>query len=162
MRLSSTLIVLALWMTAGTVQAQELPEPPQVQLVPPRPHLVPPEALRRGQAAPRDGLFVEPPTYLGLTRHVDDLEFLLARTVRMETDRCEARIERVQVRLQAANETLELHDSLWESRQAELATSLAEARRSAERGWWENDVLWLTIGVAAGGIITGALAAALN
>ena len=147
--------VLMLVFGAQSASAQELPEPPSVQLAPP-------EALRRGQPAPRDGLFVEPATYFGLVRQIEGLEFRLGHLVRTERDICARRVEIETLRTGAERDRLTLRDGLWQQRQTELLARITEAQAAAQRQWYEQPVLWLVLGGALVGIIVGIVAAAVS
>lgn len=61
----------------------------------------------------------------------------------------------------AAEDRLRLRDDLWGSREADLLRQLQEAqeqaRRAAERGWWESKALWFAVGVVATGAVWAAV-----
>lgn len=145
-------LLVASWSCPALAQVV-VPEPPSVQLTPP-------EALRRGQPAPRDGLFVEVPTYLGLISQIERLEYLVGTTLRAERATCERLVEIERLRTAHAADRLTLRETLWQQRQNELLTQIEERRRAAEREWHEHPVLWIAVGGAIVGAIVGAAAIA--
>jgi len=101
-------------------------------------------------------------TYLGLTSQIENLEWMLGRTVRMERDRCEREVAIERHRTTGARDALQLRESLWQTRQVELLAEIEESRRAAERQWWEQPILWFMAGGVVIGAIIGGFAAALN
>lgn len=93
-------------------------------------------------------------------RTIEDLQHRLDLDVRTEHLRSAALLELEQARTAAVRATMELHDGLWGGRQREWVASLEQARRSAERGWWESPALWFAIGlIVATGVAVGLLVA---
>jgi hypothetical protein len=143
-----------------TALAQEVPPPPAAapvveEFVLPEPgDLVP---LRRGTAAPRDGLLIDAEDMLRISQEYDRMRYLLTRTVERDAETCGVRVEMERARLTACDERLTLRDDLWAARQTELANMVsearAEARRAAERSWIESPVLWFVVGVAATSLV---------
>jgi hypothetical protein len=142
-----------------TALAQEVPAPPPAApedefRLPEPGDLVP---LRRGAAAPHDGLLIDAADMLQIYQEYDRMQYLLTRTAERDTETCDVRIEMERARLTACNERLVLRDDLWTARQAELTAQIvearAEARRAAERQPWESPVLWFVVGVAATSIV---------
>lgn len=141
-----------------TALAQEVPVSPPVVPVEefrlPEPGEVLP--LRRGAAAPRDGLLIDAEDMLRISQEYDRMRYLLTRTAERDAETCEVRIEMERARIGACEERLRLRDELWTARQAELVALVTEAREqarhAAERGWHENPILWFVVGVAATGL----------
>lgn len=141
---------------ASAQEAEALPEPTVPEL-----HLPAFSALRRGQPSPGDGLFVTIEQMAQIRLDYDALAAQLVRDAETAAGQCAVRVERVQVRLTAAEERLALHTGLWEGRQGELLERARQAEERAVRQWYEAEVLWFAIGAAVTGALTGALAAAL-
>ena len=85
------------------------------------------------------------------------MRYLLSRTSERDRELCDVRVEMERARLSAAEERLRLRDDLWGSREGDLLRQLresqAQARRAAERGWWESEALWFAVGVVATGAV---------
>jgi hypothetical protein len=145
------------WLITGVTiaAAQDVAPVPSVQLVPP-------EGLRRGQAAPRDGLFVEVATYLAMVREIEGLEARIGELLQRERARCDALLGVEHARLAAAEDRLTLRDGLWRERQGELIQRVAEEHEAGQRDWYEEPLLWFAMGGALVGVIVGIVAAALN
>ena len=130
-------------------QAFQLPEPGEVT------------PLRRGVAAPRDGLLIDAADLLQIRQEYDRMHFLLGRTSERDREVCDVRVEMEHLRLLAAEERLTLRDGLWSTREEDLLRQLREAqeqsRRAAERGWWESEALWFAVGVVATGAVWAAV-----
>jgi hypothetical protein len=142
-----------------TALAQEVPPPPAAAPVeefalPETGDLVP---LRRGTAAPRDGLLIDAEDMLRISQEYDRMRYLLTRTVERDREICDVRVEMERARLTACDERLMLRDDLWAARQTELVAQVtearSEARRAAERGWFESPILWFFAGVIATGAV---------
>lgn len=138
-----------------TAFAQEVPAPPpaapEEEFRLPEPGEVLP--LRRGVAAPHDGLLIDAEDMLRITQEYDRMRYLLTRTAERDRETCDVRIAMEGARLTACEERLTLRDDLWAARQTELTVQInearAEARRAAERAWFESPVLWFCVGVVA-------------
>lgn len=117
--------------------------------------------LRRGAAAPRDGLLIDAGDFLQIQQEYDRMRYLLGRTSERDREVCNVRVEMEHARLSAAEDRLRLRDDLWGSREADLLRQLQEAqeqaRRAAERGWWESEALWFAVGVVATGAVWAAV-----
>jgi len=154
-----TLSILLSILLPVTALAQEVPPPPAAAPVEefrlPEPGEILP--LRRGTAAPRDGLLIDAEDMLRISQEYDRMRYLLTRTAERDAETCEVRVEMERARIGACEERLRLRDELWTARQAELAALVAEAREqarhAAERGWYENPVLWFVVGVAVTAIV---------
>lgn len=150
----SLCLILSLLLST-TALAQEVPAPPpaapEEEFRLPEPgELIP---LRRGAAAPRDGLLIDAEDMLRISQEYDRMRYLLTRTAERDAETCEVRVEMERARLGACEERLRLRDELWTARQNELAMLVtearAEARHAAERSWFESPVLWFCVGVVA-------------
>lgn len=117
--------------------------------------------LRRGTPAPRDGLLVDAADFLQIQQEYDRMRYLLGRTSERDREVCDVRVEMEHARLSAAEDRLRLRDDLWGSRETDLLRQLQEAqeqaRRAAERGWWESEALWFAVGVVATGAVWAAV-----
>lgn len=139
--------------------AQEVPAPPpatpEEEFRLPEPGEVLP--LRRGAAAPRDGLLIDAEDMLRISQEYDRMRYLLTRTAERDAETCDVRVEMERARLSACEERLRLRDELWADRQDELALQIeaarTEARRAAERQFWESPVLWFVVGVTATSVV---------
>lgn len=113
--------------------------------------------LRRGVAAPRDGLLIDASSLLQIQQEYDRMRYLLGRTSERDRELCDVRVEMERARLSAAEDRLSLRDDLWGTREEDLLRQLHEAqeqaRRAAERGWWESEALWFAVGVVATGAV---------
>lgn len=119
-----------------------------------------PRLLREGDRAPFTGQLILQSDLLQWAMRIETLEHRLELDVRTERERCEVHLELERARTTAAAATTELHDALYEARLTELATALTEARRSAERQWYESPALWFAIGlVVSAGAMVGIVAA---
>lgn len=152
------LCLLLSFLLPVTALAQEVPPPPAAPVEEfrlPEPGEILP--LRRGTAAPRDGLLIDAEDMLRISQEYDRMRYLLTRTAERDAETCEVRVEMERARIGACEERLRLRDELWTARQAELAALVAEAREqarhAAERGWYENPVLWFCVGVVVTGIV---------
>lgn len=144
-------LVLLFLLAAPPVAAQEpvdefrLPEPGEIL------------PLRRGQAAPRDGLLVDAEDMLRISQEYDRMRYLLTRTEERDREVCDVRVEMERAHVTACEERLSLRDELWSARQTELLAEIARAReaaaRAAERGWWESPVLWAIVGGVVVGVV---------
>jgi hypothetical protein len=152
-------LLLSLLLPVTALAQEVVPPPPAAPVVEefalPEPgDLVP---LRRGAAAPRDGLLIDAEDMLRISQEYDRMRYLLTRTAERDAETCGVRVEMERARIGACEERLRLRDELWTARQAELAALVAEAREqarhAAERGWYENPVLWFVVGVAATGLV---------
>lgn len=156
---SDSLCILLSFLLPVTALAQEVPAPPpaapEEEFRLPEPDDYVP--LRRGAAAPHDGLLIEAADMLQIHQEYERMRYLLTRTAERDIELCDVRVEMERARLTACNERLMLRDDLWTARQAELTAQIvearAEARRAAERGWYENVVLWFVVGVVATGAV---------
>lgn len=110
-------------------------------------------SLRRGQVAPRDGLLIDAQDLIAISLDVERLQFLLRRTEERDRQTCEVRVQQEMARARAADERTTLHDGLWEGRQRELVTAVEQARRAAERQWYEQPVLWLGLGALVASLV---------
>lgn len=119
--------------------------------------------LRRGAVAPRDGLLIDASDLLQIRADYERLRFLLTRTSERDNEVCGIRVQIEEARTAACGERVRLRDDLWTARQAELVSQVAaaqeQARRAAERGWWELPIVWAILGA----VVVGAawIAAAL-
>lgn len=131
--------------TPSTTEEFRLPEPGEIL------------PLRRGTAAPRDGLLIDAEDLLRIQQEYERMRFLLTRTSERDAEVCDVRVEMERARLTACEERLRLRDELWEARQIELSDAVAaarsEARRAAERQWYESPVLWFVVGAVATSIV---------
>jgi hypothetical protein len=113
--------------------------------------------LRRGAAAPRDGLLIDADDLLQIQQEYDRMRYLLGRTSERDREVCDVRVEMEHARLSAAEDRLRLRDDLWGTREADLLRQLREAqeqaRQAAQRGWWESEALWFAVGVVATGAV---------
>lgn len=142
-----------------TALAQEVPVPPPAVPVEefrlPEPGEILP--LRRGTSAPRDGLLIDAEDMLRIQQEYDRMRYLLTRTAERDAETCDVRVAMEHARLTACEERLRLRDELWTARQTELADQVvearAEARRAAERAWFEQPALWFFVGVVATGAV---------
>jgi len=144
------LCILLSFLICSTATAQDVAPPPAEEFVLPEPGEILP--LRRGASAPHDGLLIEAADLLRIQQEYDRMRYLLTRTSERDREICDVRIAMEGARLTACEERLRLRDELWTARQTELNLLLtearAEARRAAERGWYENPILWFLVGVA--------------
>jgi len=120
-----------------------------------------PRLLREGDRAPFTGQLILQSDLLRWVARIEELEHRLDLDVRTERERCDVRLELERAHTTAASETLALHDALYAARIAELAASLNEARRNAERQWYESPALWFAVGAVVTAGATIGLAAAL-
>ncbi len=159
MRLTAAIVACSLW--CATASAQEHAAPSQArgasfQL--PEPDVLP---LRRGAAAPRDGLLIDAANLLQIQQEYDRMRFVLDLTSERDREVCDVRVEMEHLRLLATEERLTLRDGLWGAREQELLRQLREAqeqaRHAAERGWWESEALWFAVGVVATGAVWAAV-----
>jgi len=136
-----------------TALAQEAP-PTEYQLTEPTQEILP---LRRGTAAPRDGLLIDASDLLQIRADYERLRYLLARTTERDAETCEVRVEMERARIGACEERLRLRDELWTARQAELVALVTEAReqarQAAERGWYENPIIYFIVGAVVVGLV---------
>jgi len=135
-------VLVALVLMPAQASGQDVPDPPDVQLAPP-------EAIRRGQQAPRDGLFVDPMTYVSLTLQIDGLEHQLTESAARDEALCLSRIAIEHARVAAETDRLTLREGLWQQRQEELLARIREEQHRAERGFFENPLFWFVVGAAA-------------
>jgi hypothetical protein len=153
------LCILLSFLLPVTAVAQEAP-PAEYQLTEPTQEILP---LRRGTAAPRDGLLIDAADLLAIRADYERLRYLLTRTTERDEEVCSVRVQIEQARTSACGERVTLRDELWTARQAELVAQIAaaqeQARRAAERAWHEHPALWLAIGIVVGGLVAIALAA---
>lgn len=150
-------VLLSLLLPVSTL-AQDVPAPeaiPEEEFRLPDPGEILP--LRRGSAAPHDGLLIDAEDMLRIQQEYERMRYLLARTSERDRELCAVRVEMEHARLTACEERLRLRDDLWSARQTELVTQVtearAEARRAAERAWFESPVLWFVVGVAATSVV---------
>jgi hypothetical protein len=153
-RLLASLAFLGALAATGAA-AQDVPAVPAVELPEPR-------LLREGERAPFTGQLMAQDDVLLWARTIEDLRHRLELDVRTEVERCDVRLELERARTTAAAETLVLHDTLWTDRVAELTAALVEARRSAERQWYESPALWFAVGAVVTAVATVAIAASLD
>lgn len=150
-RYITLILATALCPAPAPAKAQEAV--PEYQLTEPADIL----PLRRGAAAPRDGLLIDASDFLQIRADYERLRYLLAHTVERDGELCGVRVQIEQARTEACGERVTLRDELWTARQAELNQALvaAETRaaRAAERGLLESPALWAVVGAA----IVGAL-----
>lgn len=153
----TTLCILLSLLLPVTALAQDVPPPPPAveEFALPDPgDLVP---LRRGTAAPRDGLLIDAEVMLQIQMEYDRMRYLLTRTAERDVELCNVRVEMERARLTACDERLMLRDDLWTARQSELTAQIVEARAAArtaaERSAWESPVLWFVVGVAATSLV---------
>lgn len=136
---------------ASAQDAETMPEPTVPEL-----HLPAFSALRRGQPSPGDGLFVTIEQMAQIRLDYDALAAQLVRDAETAAGQCAVRVERVQVRLTAAEERLALHTGLWEGRQGELLERARQAEERAVRQWYESPGLWAAVGaIAAAAVAIG-------
>lgn len=137
--------------TAESAAEFRLPEPGEIL------------PLHRGTAAPRDGLLIDAGDLLQIQQEYERMRFLLGRATERDREVCDVRVEMEHARLTACEERLRLRDELWDARQLELRDAVtearAEARRAAERQWFESPVLWFLVGALATGVVWIAVAA---
>ena len=152
-----TLCILLSLLLPVTAFAQEAPvaPPPVEEFALPEPgDLVP---LRRGTAAPRDGLLIDAVDMLRISQEYDRMRYLLTRTAERDAETCGVRVEMERARIGACEERLRLRDELWTARQAELVALVTEAReqarQAAERGWYENPVIYFIVGAVVVGLV---------
>lgn len=151
-RLLASLAFVGALAATGAAWAQDVPAVPTVELPEPR-------LLREGERAPFTGQLMAQDDVLLWARTIEDLRHRLELDVRTERERCDVRLELERARTSAAAETLALHDALWTSRTEELRTAVTEARRGAERQWYESPALWFAIGaVVATGVLVAIVA----
>jgi hypothetical protein len=151
-------LILSLLISTSAI-AQEVPAPPgalpEDEFRLPEPGEILP--LRRGSTAPRDGLLIEAEDMLRIQQEYERMRFLLERTAERDRETCDVRVEMERARLTACEERLHLRDELWTAREDELNDTIvearAEARRAAERAWFESPVLWFCIGVVATSVV---------
>lgn len=115
----------------------------------------------QGRPAPFSGFLIEGEDLARWRFHIETLEYRLARDAEAAAARLEVLLDAERARTSAAEERLLLRNTLWTQRTEELATALAEARRSAQREWWESPLLWFASGVIVAIAATIALAASL-
>jgi hypothetical protein len=148
-----TICIFLSFLLPVTAFAQEAP-PTEYQLTEPTQEILP---LRRGTAAPRDGLLIDASDLLQIRADYERLRYLLTRTTERDEEVCSVRVQIEQARTSACGERVSLRDELWNARQAELLQQIAAAReqaqRAAERGWWEAPALWAVIGAAIVGLV---------
>ena len=152
-----TLCILLSLLLPVTALAQEVPvaSPSAEEFALPEPDdLVP---LRRGAAAPRDGLLIDAVDMLRISQEYDRMRYLLTRTAERDAETCGVRVEMERARIGACEERLRLRDELWTARQTELVALVTEAReqarRAAERGWYENPVIYFIVGAVVVGLV---------
>jgi hypothetical protein len=113
--------------------------------------------LRRGAAAPHDGLLIEAADLLQIRNEYERMRYLLTRTAERDSERCDVRVQIEHAHVLAAEERLTLRDDLWTARQTELVTQVQatqeQARRAAERQWYDAPLLWAVIGAAVVGVV---------
>jgi hypothetical protein len=113
--------------------------------------------LRRGQAAPQDGLLIDAHDLLDIQQSYERMRFLLGLTHDRDVQLGDVRVQMEQARTRAAEERLTLHDTLWADRQAELVASLQaaqqQAQHAAERQWFESPILWAAIGAVLATVV---------
>jgi len=143
--LCGLVLVIAHLLITAAVHAQDATAPLPDPVVPPL-HLGGFQPLHRGQAAPADVLTVDPDTIIQIRLDYEALAARLVLDVQRERDRCALRLDMEQERTRAATERVTLHDELWTERQRELVAAVEQARRQAERQWWENPALWAALG----------------
>jgi hypothetical protein len=148
-------VLLVLLLPSRAVAQEPIVAPPAEEFRLPEPSEILP--LRRGAAAPRDGLLIDAGDMLQIQQEYDRMRYLLSRTSERDRELCDVRVEMERARLSAAEERLRLRDDLWGSREGDLLRQLresqAQARRAAERGWWESEALWFAVGVVATGAV---------
>jgi hypothetical protein len=153
------LLILSLFVTAPARAQEEVHAPPSAlpedEFRLPEPGEILP--LRRGTAAPRDGLLIDAEDMLQIQQEYERMRFMLERVSERDRETCDVRVEMEHARLSACEERLRLRDELWDARQNELNDTIvearAEARRAAERAWFESPVLWFIVGVVATSIV---------
>lgn len=113
--------------------------------------------LRRGQAAPQDGLLVDAHDLLSIQQEYERMRFMLGLTHDRDVQLCDIRVQEEQARTHAAEERLTLHDTLWTDRQQELVAAVQaaqqQAQRAAQREWFESPPLWAAIGVVLATVV---------
>lgn len=119
------------------------------------PESPPPRLLREGERAPFTGQLILQADLMQWAMRIESLEHRLTLDVATEIARCDVRLTLEQARTSGAEERLTLHEGLYRERVEELNAALTEARRDAERQWFESPALWFAIGavVAAGAAI---------
>jgi len=145
----------ALVLSPAVVSGQEAPgTPDQFQLPTPASDILP---LHRGTAAPRDGLLIDAADLLQIQQSYERMRYLLTRTAERDTELCDVRVQIEHAHTLAAEERLTLRDDLWGARQVELVAQVQatqeQVRRAAERGWYEQPILFVVIGAAIVGAI---------
>lgn len=153
------LLFLSLFITAPALAQEEVPAPPSAptddEFELPEPTELTP--IRRGGTSPRDGLIIDAGEMLDIQMAYDRMRFMLDRIAERDRETCDVRVEMEHARLTACEERLHLRDDLWEAREDELNDTIvearAEARRAAERAWFESPVLWFCIGVVATSVV---------
>jgi hypothetical protein len=147
MRIISFLLAL---LVTTTAVAQETPVTPGEFQLPEPSEILP---LRRGTAAPHDGLLIDAGDMLRIQQEYDRMRYLLTRTSERDAERCEVQVAMEHAHVSACEERVVLRDTLWTARQAELVAQVMEARaqaqRAAERAWYESPVIWFIVGVVA-------------
>lgn len=154
MRLLCVFLSLLLPITALAQETPVAPPPAEEFALPEPGDLVP---LRRGTAAPRDGLLIDAGDMLRISQEYDRMRYLLTRTAERDAETCGVRVEMERARIGACEERLRLRDELWTARQTELVALVTEAReqarRAAERGWYENPVIYFIVGAVVVGLV---------
>ena len=153
MRMWIPAFVLALWAAPGA--AQTLPEAPVVDLADV-------EYLEPGERAPWAGWLVHEEAYGFALLRIDILEHRLVADVAAAEAVCVQRLAIADAHTLAARDTGELRERLLRERGAELAAALAEAQSQRGPAWYQEPALWVVIGAVLGGVVVGALAAALE
>lgn len=115
-----------------------------------------------GGRAPFSGFLIEGEDLARWRFRIETLEYRLDADARAAAARVEVLLEAERARTHAAEERLTLRETLWTARVEELAATLAEARRAAERQWYESEALWFAVGAVVAVAAVIGVGAALN
>jgi hypothetical protein len=135
-------VALLLALVAAPARAQDPEEdaPAEGQIV----------ALRLRQPAPFAGLLLEQEDLVRWRLEIESLRYRLTADHERAAAELQVHLDLGEQRLVAERARRALVEELWTQRAAELRGALDEALRRAERGPWEQPVLWLVIGLAVG------------
>lgn len=109
--------------------------------------------VRRGQAAPDDGILMAPETILRIQIDYDALALRLTRERERAEDRCQVQLDMQRARTRAESERVTLRDGLWAAREGELIEAARRAREEAVRQWYENPGLWTGVGALVASLV---------
>lgn len=152
------LVLLAALAWCGPAGAQVIPAVPDVQL----PEVGETAALERGDRAPWAGMLVRDEDLFGLQSRTMQLELQLANARTMYEEALAGRVTLLEAAGRAADERVELHDTLWRDRARELGAALDASRAREGAEWYEHPALWFAIGALVAGALSVGVAVAIG